>query len=120
MRVSSCITASVTQNTQVYRTRTFFFTNHLHNEAGYRTNKTKALVVNGRTGTTAVSCCGHFCALGCYGRDGTDTHHTGARAQGFKSSYDVIWEEENNQHFVTTKQYNVLVPDTTKPSWIKT
>lgn len=36
--------------------------------------------------------------------DGTDTHHTEARAQRLKSSYDVIWEGENNQHFVTTKQ----------------
>lgn len=42
--------------------------------------------------------------------DGTDTHHTEARTQPPKSSYDVIWEGENNQHFVTTKQYNVLVP----------
>lgn len=73
------------------------------------TGQTETLVVNGNT-QTAVSCCGHFCALRVLWWDGTDTDHTEARTQPPKSSYDVIWEGENNQHFVTTKQYNVLVP----------
>lgn len=33
--------------------------------------------------------------------DGTDVHQTQVWAQQFKSSYDDIWEGENNQHFVT-------------------
>lgn len=78
--------------------------------------QTKALVVNDKT-QTAVSCCGHLCTLGVLRWDGTDTHHTEARAQRFKSSYDVILEGENNKHFVTTKQCTVLAQTqhTTKP-----
>lgn len=78
--------------------------------------QTKALVVNDKT-QTAVSCCGHLCTLEVLRWDGTDTHHTEARAQRFKSSYDVILEGENNKHFVTTKQCTVLAQTqhTTKP-----
>lgn len=35
--------------------------------------------------------------------------HTTLKHEQLKSTYDVIWEGENNQHFVTTKQYTVLV-----------
>lgn len=97
--------------------KNIFTTRHLHGQADTAIRQTKALVVNGDT-QTAVSCCCHFCALGVLWWDGTDTHHTEARAQGLKSNYDVILEGENNQHFVTTKQYTVLAQQTrhtTKP-----
>lgn len=94
-----------TQNKHLYRTETFLqlivCTKRL------AIGQTKALVVNGNTQT--VSCFGHFCALGVLWWDGTDTHHTEAWTQPLKSSYDIIWEGENNQDFVTTKQYTVLV-----------
>lgn len=35
--------------------------------------------------------------------------HTAMKHKWLKSTYDVMSEGENNQHFVTTKQYTVLV-----------